>query len=111
MTNKFGDLLGAAKAFENFSIPKSNFDLPVADKRSRTERREDFENKIKAIDKKSILKLKNSIVNISNYDEESKDEFWNHKDQVENALIKFLRYYDNFEDLNSEESRKVGLKE
>jgi hypothetical protein len=112
MTNKFSDLLGSSKLLEGVSMPASKFPtLSTPDKRSRTERREDFEKELAAIDKDAILELESRILDISSYGDSSKDDFWDTKETVEKTLVKFLRTLDKFEDLNAEESRKIGLKE
>ncbi|OJI53400.1 hypothetical protein [Vibrio vulnificus] len=79
----------------------------IKDTRSRAERREDFDRRLKQLDRDTIEKLKEDIINADEYSE----EYMACKKDVEDALIKFLRFYDEFEDLNSEESRKVALKE
>ncbi|MEZ9178309.1 hypothetical protein ACP43V_08670 [Vibrio genomosp. F10 str. 9ZC157] len=94
------------------SMESSQTNLPnykplIPDKRSRTEIRDDFEKELKALNKDAIEKLKNDICDMDQYSE----EYNNSKNDIENALIKILRFYDKFEDLNSEESRKVALKE
>lgn len=86
-----------------------SFDLPapiIPDKRTRAEVREDFEKKLKALDKDAIEKLKNKILDIN-----EPDDLMVLKEDIEDSLIKFIRYYDHFEDLNSDESRRVALKE
>ena len=80
--------------------------LSLPDKRTRAEIREDFEKELAALDFKEIEGLKEKLLDIR----EAKD-IMPLKEDIENSLIKFLRYYDKFEDLNSEESRKVALKE
>ena len=80
--------------------------IPVRDNRSRAEVREDFERKLEELDLEAIELLKEKAVNII-----EPDEFFKLKDDLENSLIKFLRFYRTFQDLNSEESRKVALKE
>jgi hypothetical protein len=78
----------------------------VPDKRSRAEVREDFERKLKSLDKGVIEGLKDKII-----DTHEPEEIMALKEDIEDSLIKFIRYYDQFEDLNSDESRKVALKE
>lgn len=78
----------------------------VPDKRSRAEIREDFEKKLKALDKNAIEDLKDKILDIHD-----PKELMSLKEDIEDSLLKLIRYYDQFEDLNSSESRKVALKE
>lgn len=82
----------------------------VPDNRSRTERREDFEKDLSALDKKALIELKDQIIDLNNYSS-SQSDLWEYKGDIENSLIKLIRYIDKFEDLNSDESRKVALKE
>jgi hypothetical protein len=89
-----------------FTSPK----IPKIDKRSRAEIREDFEKDLTALDKKALIQLKDNIIDLSENDS-NQSGMLSHKDEIENSLIKFIRYIDKFEDLNSEESRKVALKE
>jgi len=86
----------------NFEIPKPI----IPDNRSRAERREDFEKKLKSLDKKIIEDLKDRVIEIR-----EPEDLMALKEDIEDSLIKFIRFYDRFEDLNSEESRKVALKE
>ncbi len=86
----------------NFEIPKPI----IPDNRSRAERREDFEKKLKSLDKKTIEDLKDRVIEIR-----EPEDLMALKEDIEDSLIKFIRFYDRFEDLNSEESRKVALKE
>ncbi|WP_139332590.1 hypothetical protein [Aquipseudomonas alcaligenes] len=76
------------------------------DNRSRAERREDFERKLKALDKNSIEALRDRV-----RDSNDPDELAAMKEDIQNSLTKLIIFYDNFESLNSEESRKVSLKE
>ncbi|MBR9857736.1 MAG: hypothetical protein GYB38_08505 [Gammaproteobacteria bacterium] len=78
----------------------------VQDNRSRAEVREDFEKKLKSIDMSVIEGLKDKIIDIR-----EPEEMMALKEDIEDSLIKFIRYYERFEDLNSDESRKVALKE
>lgn len=78
----------------------------IPDKRSRSEVREDFEKKLKSLDKDAIEDLKAKLV-----EAHDPEEVMALKEDIEDSLIKFIRYYDHFEDLNSDESRKVALKE
>jgi len=86
----------------NFEIPKPI----IPDNRSRAERREDFEKKLKSLDKKTIENLKDRVIEIR-----EPEDLMALKEDIEDSLIKFIRFYDRFDDLNSEESRKVSLKE
>ncbi|ELH7496491.1 hypothetical protein ACSYON_004354 [Vibrio vulnificus] len=112
MSGKFGmpDMSGITNmlsSLERNQPSLSEYRPIIPDKRSRTEIREDFEKELQALDKDAIEKLKDDICVMEQYSE----EYSNSKNDVENALVKFLRFYDKFEDLNSEESRKVALKE
>ncbi|EGQ9279566.1 hypothetical protein K6672_004301 [Vibrio vulnificus] len=112
MSGKFGmpDMSGITNmlsSLERNQPSLSEYRPIIPDKRSRTEIREDFEKELQALDKDAIEKLKDDICAMEQYSE----EYSNSKNDVENALVKFLRFYDKFEDLNSEESRKVALKE
>ncbi|WP_313037002.1 hypothetical protein [Stutzerimonas nitrititolerans] len=86
----------------NFEIPKPI----IPDNRSRAERREDFEKRLKTLDKKAIENLKDRVIEIR-----EPEDLMALKEDIEDSLIKFIRFYDKFDDLNSEESRKVALKE
>ncbi|WP_133151118.1 hypothetical protein [Vibrio cyclitrophicus] len=79
----------------------------LSDRRTRAERREDFEKRLGTIDKDFISNLKETVIQ----SEINSNEYQNCKEDIEDTLIKFLRLYDEFKDLNSEESRKVALKE
>jgi len=80
--------------------------VPVPDKRSRAEVREDFESELEKLDIPALEALKEKTL-----DTTEPSEFFDLKDDIENSLVKFLRFHRAFEDLNSEESRKVALKE
>ncbi len=87
----------------------ANYEPPsisVPDKRSRAEVREDFERELEELDLSALEDLKQKALDAS-----EPEEFFDLKDDLENSLVKFLRFYSAFEDLNSEESRKVSLKE
>ena len=92
------------------ALPRNmNFEIPkpiIPDNRSRAERREDFEKKLKSLDKKTIENLKDRVIEIR-----EPEDLMALKEDIEDSLIKFIRFYDRFDDLNSEESRKVALKE
>ncbi|CAH6820495.1 conserved hypothetical protein [Vibrio chagasii] len=112
MSGKFGipdmsKITNVLSSLEQNQPSLSEYRPIIPDKRSRTEIREDFEKELKALDKYAIEKLKDDICAMEQYSE----EYSKSKNDVENALVKILRFYDKFEDLNSEESRKVGLKE
>ncbi|NAW97339.1 MULTISPECIES: hypothetical protein [unclassified Vibrio] len=78
-------------------------ELLIPDTRSRTERQDDFEKKLKDLDKNAIEKLKLSLAH-SQWDS-------NIIRDVDLALEKLLKFYNDFEDLNSQESRKIAWKE
>jgi hypothetical protein len=78
----------------------------IPDKRSRAEFREDFEKELSALDKDALVSLKEKVISIHDA-----EELYPLKEDLENSLVKLLRFYDEFENLNSEESRKVALKE
>jgi phosphoenolpyruvate carboxylase len=93
----------------NALTAKNQFEIArpmIPDNRTRSERREDFERRLEGIDKKSLEDLKEIISNAS-----SSDELMELKEDIEDSLTKFIQYYDQFNNLNSEESRKVALKE
>ncbi|WP_217513844.1 hypothetical protein [Vibrio metschnikovii] len=77
------------------------------DRRSQSEKREEFEKNLKDLDKNAIEKLRArlelSFVH-SQWDR-------NIIHDVDLALEKLLKFYNDFEDLNSQENRKVALKE
>jgi hypothetical protein len=102
------DLPGMMKNLNRISEPRSPAmpALQRPDTRSRAERREDFEKELASLDRVTIENLRDKLL------ESSKDDDLKYiKEDLENALIKFIRFYDKFEDLNSDESRKVALKE
>ncbi|KPZ53783.1 hypothetical protein [Pseudoalteromonas sp. P1-25] len=110
MTGRF-NLDGITNPLQGMQIPEyTSANTPVPDNRSRVERREDFEKDLSSLDKKALIKLKEQIIDLGKYDS-GQSELWKHKDDIENSLIKLIRYIDKFEDLNSDESRKVALKE
>lgn len=80
--------------------------ISVPDKRSRAEVREDFERELEELDLPALEELKEKAL-----DTTDPSRFFKLKDDLENSLVKFLRFYRAFEDLNSDESRKVALKE
>ncbi len=85
---------------------------PIApDKRSRAEAREDFDKELASIDKSSLIELKNKLLEVSENPKGNQDDIWSLKNDLENSLIKFIKYIDKLEDLNGIESRKVALKE
>jgi hypothetical protein len=91
------------------SLTKGQVDMPaplIQDKRTRSEVREDYDKKLKALDKKAIEALKNKVSEAY-----SSEDIMLLKDDIEDSLAKFIRYYDAFENLNLDESRKVVLKE
>lgn len=111
MTNRFdafsnlGNNLGGLGSLES-TMP--NLTLP--DKRSRAERKEDFEKEISALDKKAITELKDKLIGLTKDADGRQEDIWLLKNDLENSLIKFIRYIDEFEDLNSDESRKLSHK-
>ena len=110
MAGRF-NLDGITNSLQRMQIPEYiPPSIPVPDNRSRTERREDFEKDLSALDKKALIELKEQIIDLSEHGSGSSD-LWAHKEDIENSLIKLIRYIDKFEDLNSDESRKVALKE
>ena len=80
--------------------------LPIPNTRSRKEIKEDFEKKISEIDLAYIKKLRDDVS-----DTTDAEEFWALKEDVEDTLIKFCRVYNAYEELNSDELRKISLKE
>ena len=113
MNNTFDNLPRLSGLSPGVSKDLSERLLTPIDKLSRTEQKEAFEKKLKALDKGAIRDLKNAIADLKPYDDydEYALQFLEYKGEIENVLVKFLRNIDNFEDLNSEESRKIGLKE
>jgi hypothetical protein len=90
------------------SVPNFNPQqyMPVRDDRSRAEVREDLERELEALDFDALERLKEKAI-----DTMDPELFIELKNDLENSLVKFLRFYRKFEDLNSEESRKIALKE
>ncbi len=103
----------------NFAVPKIPSLGPLAtpkitpvDRRSRAEIREDFESTLRKIDKEQIESLIDFLNNIENDGNESIEEkILKEKDSLENTLIKFSRCIKKFDVLNSDEERKLHLKE
>lgn len=91
----------------DFKTPK----IPHIDRRSRAEVREDFEKELARLDKKALINLKEQVIKLEKYNDEDNDELWRCKEDLENSLVKLIRHMDKFEELNSEESRAVALKE
>ena len=95
--------------FKNMKIPTMKAPdplTPMLDKRSRSERREDFERKLKELDKPTLIQLLDDIKDVSNY-----EDLWDYKSDLQNTVSKLIRYMNEFDDLNSDESRKIALKE
>lgn len=106
--NKFDLSKMMTNANEMVNRTRPRFEAsPVPLNRTRAEIREDFNNRLKKLDIQAIDKLSKVVIKADKYSE----EYQNCKADIEDALRKFLRYYNEFEDLNSEESRKVSLKE
>lgn len=99
MSDKLGGFLNP---LPKFTMP----DITLPDKRSRTEIREDFEKELELLDREALSELKNKV-----FEAQNTDELWRYKEEIENALIKQIRYINKFEDFNSEGHRKVELKE
>ncbi|UXZ53312.1 hypothetical protein LOS15_10725 [Halomonas sp. 7T] len=100
-------MMQTLQGFSGLGTP--NYEPPpihVPDNRSRAEVREDFEKKLEQLDFAALEELKEKTLDTS-----EPEEFIALKDELEDSLVKFLRFYRTFEDLNSEESRKVALKE
>lgn len=105
--DRFG-LLNITKNYD-YLFRDMNLDIlsPIInDTRVRSERNKYFEEKLKSLDKKTIEELKGMVV-----DARDPDALMILKEDIEVSLIKFIRFYDLLEDLNSEESRKIALKE
>jgi len=94
---------------QSINNPFNNLDikpLPSPDHRSRQERKDDFEKKISGIDKEWLAALKNRVKELPSDDH----PYLNIKDDMEDALIKFTRYIDQFEHFNSEEERQLAYR-
>ena len=112
MAGRFDGFSGLAETFKGLQMPETKMpSIPHIDKRSRAERREDFEKELAALDKEALIELRDKIQNIDDYSENYESEFWTHKEDLENSVIKLIRYMNEFDDLNSGESRKISLKE
>jgi len=81
------------------------------DRRSRSEVREDFEKELESLDKSALVDIKERLIKLQKFSNNDVEELWLCKEELQNVLVKFVRYIDEFEDLNSDESRKVALKE
>lgn len=91
--------------------PKIPTVKPV-DRRSRADKREDFENKLSKIDKNQLDLLITFLQEIeSENTQDIESRFLNERESLENALIKFSKYITKFQHLNSEMERKLDLKE
>lgn len=112
MAGRFDGLSGFTDTIRGLQMPEVKMpSLPTVDKRSRADRKEDFEKELEALDKEALIELRDRIQDISDYTEEYESEFWKHKEDLENSVIKLIRHLNKFDDLNSEESRKISLKE
>lgn len=89
--------------FNQPDILKQPMPMPVVDKRTETEKRSDHKEKIDAIDKQDIIELQELLVKNA-FPEEIGKKF-------HNILEKCLSNINLSESLNSEESRKIKLKE
>ncbi|TGG93834.1 hypothetical protein E4656_06465 [Natronospirillum operosum] len=96
------NLQGFSGTGSNNELPS----LPARDNRTRAEVREDFDKELEELDFAALEELKEKAL-----DATEPEGFFELKDDLENSLVKFLRFYRAFEGLNSEESRKVALKE
>jgi len=112
MAGRFDGLSGLADTSKGFQMPETKIpSLPTVDKRSRAEWREDFEKELAALDKDALIELRDNIQDINDYSDNHESELWTHKEDLENSVIKLIRYMNKFDDLNSEESRKIALTE
>lgn len=112
MAGKFDNLLGVSDSLKGFRIPEVKIpSLPTVDNRSRSEWKEDFEQELKALDKNALIELRDKIQSIDGYSDSDESDFWKYKEDIENSIIKLIRYMNKFDDLNSEESRKIAIKE
>lgn len=112
MAGRFDGISGLSDTLKGLQMPEVKMpSIPTVDKRSRAERREDFEKELAALDKDALIELRDKIQDINDYSEGFESEFWSHKEDLENSVIKLIRYMNKFDDLNSDESRKIALKE
>lgn len=103
------DILKTAKTLSD--INTAPISLPPIDKRSRADRKEDLEKELAALDKNSLIVLHDEIHDLSDDPRLNESSIGDHKKDIETALRKLIKHIDEFEDLNSAESRKVALKE
>ena len=112
MTDRFKGLSGITDVLKGIQNTETKFPSPIIpDKRSRTEVREDFEKELSLLDKSALIELKEAIISIHEHGESPETDLFSHKNDIENALTILIRHIDNFNDINSDESRKVSLKE
>lgn len=111
------DLTKLTSRIPDFSVPKMPElkkapEIQPIDRRSRAETREDFEKELNKIDKEQLESLINFLQEVESDDSESiESKFLRERESIENALIKLSRHLKKFEDLNSDEERKLYLKE
>jgi hypothetical protein len=111
MAGRFEGFSGIANTLKGFQVPETKIpNIPLPDKRSRAERREDFEKELASLDKEALIELRDKIQDIYEHSESHELKLWEYKEDLENSVIKLIRYIDKFESLNSEESRKIELK-
>jgi DNA-directed RNA polymerase subunit F len=112
MDTKFPGLSAITEAFKNLpQMPKVAPYRPlIPDNRTRSERREDFEKELAALDKDALTKLLERIKEITERYEGYENALWENKDDIQNAISKLIKYIDKFENLNSEEARKIEFK-
>ncbi|WP_415902197.1 hypothetical protein ACMXYR_14935 [Neptuniibacter sp. QD29_5] len=101
--------LDIPKMPEPLKIP----DIKPIDRRSRAEIREDFEKELSKIDKKHIDDLISFFHGVEERgpDESVEEQFLKESESIKNTLIKFSRTIEDFNHLNSEQERKLSLKE
>lgn len=111
MAGRFKGFSGIADTLKSIQLPEINTSpLTVPDTRSRAEYREDFEKELASLDKQVLIELKNKIIKIKASSGDHENDFWGHKNDIENSIIKFIRYIEKFEEHSYEGSRKLSLK-
>ncbi|PCI27269.1 MAG: hypothetical protein COB67_08935, partial [SAR324 cluster bacterium] len=85
---KIGELSNIFKPMQNLNSNLLN-SINLPDKRTRVERREDFEKELEDIDLEAIINLKETIQNM--HQEEDNIFLWKQKENIENTLIKYIR--------------------
>lgn len=95
---------------DHFKVPE--FKSPVIDKRTRAERREDFDQELAKIDKVQLENLISFLEGVAekDADESVEEQFLRESESIKNALIKFSRTIKEFEWFNSEQERQLSLK-